>query len=338
MSDIEVLLDIVLNDAGRINKSFWKNVDWNALLKKASHNRVLYIFSKNLLKRKSLLTRKQKSDLARIVAVGDLKMEAFQETVKFLNKSLGSAKIPFLIVKTFKFFDYVTFDVDVLVRYEDFLKAQKSLRRNGCKILPHPRKQGLHQRNCQKTGLLNIDLHRQFYWQGLEHIDLDLVWAKTQKRRINGIGCPCPSLEADFLLHNKQLVYERYYITLLDFLAVRSAYRSGTLDMQVIENQVTKYSWLKTYKSLLSCLNEINQTFFQEPLFKDVNTLNSRQVDLPYLMPYHGVWKQIFEIVACHRKVPLFDLGYYHYAFGRYFLSGKSRIPYYDHWFDFDSL
>lgn len=319
----EALIAIVRGRSRAVEASFWEGVDWIALLKRASHNRVLYVVAKELLRGDCQLASRQRADLERIMRAGEEKLESFRHTVKFLDSAFGKEELPFLVVKTFKFFDYVTFDVDVLVPYDQFQAAQNALAKAGCRILPHPRKQGLHQRNCRKDSLLNIDLHRKFFWQGLEHVDLDFIWAAPERRMINGIECLCPSLEADFLLHTKQLVYERYYITLLDFLAIKCAYERGDLDLPAIREQVVKYRWESSYRTLLRSLNQIQ---------------TAETVSLPYIYPYHEVWMQLKEIICRHQQLPLFDLAYYHFAWGKYYLSGGKSLPYYQHWFDFETL
>ncbi|MFC1621988.1 nucleotidyltransferase family protein [Patescibacteria group bacterium] len=325
----QIIKQIVLKDFGNMDRNIFSQVRWSSLLKKASSNRVLYVFVQNLYKSDFSLNPKQKEDLQKIIEVGNQKTKAFRDTIEFLKKNLGFQNIPYLVVKTFKYIDYVTFDVDVLVPYESFDAAQKVLADNGCQICPHPRKQGFHQRNCVKEGLLNIDLHRKFYWQGFEHIDLDFVWKNARTRIINGIECPCPSLEADFLLHNKQLVYERYYITLLDFLAVKFARKSANFDMESVVTQVEKYKWAKSFKNLLAHLNTIDTALYNK---------GSNAIEMPFLYPYIQVWQQFFEITQGQKNIPVYDFLYYHFAFGRYYLSKKARFPYYQHWFDFALL
>lgn len=334
----KIVVGIFFSRSGTVEDIFGGKVDWLSLLRRASHNRVLYAFARKLLREEHQLTSRQRADLEKVVAVGEEKLESFRRTIRFLNSTLSTADIPFLVVKTFKFLDYVTFDIDVLVPYDQFQAAQNALAKAGCLILPHPRKQGLHQRNCRKDGLLNIDLHRKFFWQGLEHIDLDFVWAAPERRVVNGIECLCPALGVDFLLHNKQLVYERYYITLLDFLAIKYAYEQRDLDLSAIERQVIKYGWKSSYQTLLGHLNRIHTAFFGAELFEKVPSEGRGPVALPYVYPYREVWTQLKEISRFHRKVPLFDLAYYHWAWGRYYLSGGRHLPYYQHWFDFDLL
>ena len=294
--------------------------EWVAFLKYLSQNRVLYTTSRYLQEKLVELDSKKESDLKKILDAGALEIRKFTDTIDFLEKNLRGRGVNYLVVKTFKFLDYVTFDVDVLVHYEDFHNAQTLLREAGCKIFSHPRKQGLHQRNCRKEGLLNIDLHRKFYWQGLEHIDLDFVWRNPKDREINGTRCLCPSLEADLLLNAKQLMYERYYVTLLDYFAVKSILESKNLNLNIVREQVRKFGWEKTFNNLVSTIGKIG-----------INT------EMPAFISYTEVWRQLFEILINQGKLPLYDFAYYHFAFLRYFIN-NDRLPYYDHWFNFSSL
>lgn len=290
---------------------------WIQFLKSLSQNRVLYTASKTLLSNPEKLTSKQISAIEKINSEGMNRQRMFQDTVDFLENSLGKENIPYLIVKTFKYLDYVTFDVDVLVPYERFKDTQRVLAKYGCEILSHPRKQGVHQRNCRKKGLLNIDLHRKFYWQGLEHIDLDFVWASSHKREINGTECPCPSIEVDLLLHLKQLAYERYYITYLDYLAISKML--DEVDKKLLLDQAQKFGWSNSLLYTFKLINQADGTNF------------------PIFFSYAQVLKQFFETIIKQRKTTFFDLMYYHYTFLRYTLN-RDRLPYYDHWFDFKLL
>ncbi len=332
-----------------LNKKEVKSIDWGEinfekLLVQASNNRVLYLFVRNLLEAKINLPKEIKNLLINIRKEGEKNLKALGNTILLLEKVLGREKIDYLIVKTFKYLDYVTFDVDFLVRYEDFKKAINALKMNNFLVKPHPNPhtQGLHQRNCFKSGYLKMDLHRKFFWLSVDHIDLDFVWSGTTERKIGGIYCPTPSLEADFLLLNKQLVYERGYITLLDFLVVKYA-NDQRLNWNRIMEQVLKYKWDDTFFVLLNWLNYIHQEIFREDMVdikkyfdKKEYKIKKNELKLPIIYPVGDIMK-VFKEVGFRQKhlLPL-EFAYYFFTKFRYLIH--KRLPFYDHWYDFNKI
>jgi hypothetical protein len=333
-----IIFATVVGDDDVLSTTDWSGLDWRRTLEAASHNRVLYVFANRLLESGATLPAFARGWLQLVVQDAQVRFKQFQDTVAYLGQTLGRDEVPYLVVKTFKYLDYVTFDVDTLVPYDRFDDAIESLKSGGARILPHPRKQGVHQRNCMREGLCNIDLHRKFFWQGLDHIDEDYVWATSAERRIDGADCHCPSMEVDFLLHNKQLAYERYYVTILDFLAVKYAHERNALDHDAIENQVRRHRWSASYRSLLGILNGINHAFYGEPLFAGEPSPCPAQLNMPFLYPYPLVLRQLGEMIGVQRVFPAYDFAYYHFTFMRYLASGRNLLPYYRHWFDFSKL
>lgn len=335
---VRIIFATVVGDDDVLRATDWTRQDWRRLLEAASHNRVLYVFANRLLEGEAEIPDTVRGWLQRVVQDAQARFKQFQDTVGYLEQTLDRDDIPYLVVKTFKYLDYVTFDVDTLVPYDRFDDAIDSLKSGGARIMPHPRKQGVHQRNCIRDGLCNIDLHRKFFWQGLEHIDQDYVWATSEDRPINGANCRCPAIEVDFLLHNKQLAYERYYVTILDFLAVKYAYQRTALDVAAIEHQVRRHKWLASYRALMGVLNGINHAFYGEPLFEGHDAPRPSRLTMPYLYPYRLVWRQLGEMMGVQHAFPAYDFAYYHFTFMRYFASGRNLLPYYRHWFDFSKL
>ena len=218
----EIILDSNNSAYNDINDSNFKD-----LLLSASQNRILFQLIRKLKINKDFyfsISENNRLIINDIYEDGVKKLQAFKKTLLDLKKIFLENNCDLLIPKTFKFYDYVTFDVDILVRFNDFNKAIQILSKNGYTIMPHPGKktQGLHQRNCFKPGMLKVDLHRKFYWLGIEHIDENVTWINTREQKFfEETFLNTPSLEIDFILNAKQLMFERRYITLLDFFALR---------------------------------------------------------------------------------------------------------------------
>lgn len=339
----KIIVEVIL-ERKDLKEIDWNDIDFVRLLVQASHNRLLYKFAKNLLASSIDMPAGHRDVLVDICAKGEKNFQATRDTILLLEDVFKKEGLDHLIVKTFKYLDYITFDIDFLVRYKDFEKVLDVLEKHGIRVTPHPnpRSQGLHQRNCFKTGMLNMDLHRKFFWLGIDHIDLDFVWSNTEERVIAGAKCQVPNLETDFLLHNKQLVYERGYITLLDFLAVKYANDEG-LNWDAIMEQVFKHKWDGAFFTLMGWLNYMHREIFGEEMvdlskyFKKGNCKRNRKVlKLPLIYPLTGMWMVFKEIVFKHKHVPIIGFMYYHFAMARYLL--KNRFPFYDHWYDFNKL
>lgn len=336
----QIIIDVVL---ARNSKKNIDKINFEKLLVIASHNRVLLVFSKNLIKIKDIkLTKNQKKILKDIINKGEENLQALRRTIKLIDRTLTKKAIPYLIVKTFKYLDYVTFDLDFLVHYKNFAKTIKVLKNSNILVKKHPNPstQGLHQRNCFYPNCIKMDLHRKFFWLGVDHISEDFVWNNTQTRKIAGINTKVPSLEADFLLHNKQLVFERRYITFLDFLAIKYACEEN-LNWDQILKQVKKYKWEKTFFVLLAYLNAINKKIFNNDIDGMIKIMNKYHISrkninkfsLPFEYSFSDVMSVFKEIKDKHKHTSVRDIAYYIYSQARYKING--RMPYYDHWYDF---
>jgi len=337
----KIIIDAIL-ERKEIKLVDWSDIDFLKLLVQASHNRVLYLFAKKLLGLGISFPDKHKDLILDVIKEGEKNLEVLRNTLLLLDDIFKKEKIDYLVVKTFKYFDYITFDVDFLVRYDEFKKVIDLLIKKDIMVKSHPnlRTQGLHQRNCFKSGFLKMDLHRKFFWLGIDHVDLDFIWSNTTKRKIAGVDCPVPSLEADFLFNNKQLVYERGYITLLDFLAVKYASDEG-LNWEDIMAQVRKYKWDGTFFVLLNWLNYMHQEIFGRDMV-DVSryfgskkyNIRRRKLKLPLIYPLKEVMSVFKEIALNNKHIPILEFLYYFFAMGRYLIS--NRLPFYDHWYDFN--
>jgi hypothetical protein len=319
------IVDLILYEkAGDLN-----NLKLEKLLVCASHNRVLYELAKKIIKIGNF-PDDWETPLDAIICEGEKNIKALNNTLQVIEQICSENKIPYLIVKTYKFIEFITFDVDLLVHYNDFEKAIEAFEKNNFAIKPHPGKntQGLHQRNLHKEGLLNIDLHRKFFWLGIEHLDEEYIWHNTQYQTIAGLKTPIPSFETDFLLNNKQLAYERNYITLLDFLAIKYAYEK--VNWEEIKTKVSQFNWTIGFNILEKRLDNMHLEIFGNSLFGKAHKSKARK--LPLFLNQMEATKIFCEILFKHKRFAVFEYLYFIFSKLRYNIS--DRIGYYDHWFD----
>jgi len=306
-------------------------------LKKASLNRVLYETSRKILledKRLSDMTKTSESNLRLIVQEGEKYLKRLRETLFFINNQFS--EYPFLIVKTFKNHHYITYDVDVLVKPEDFPKIRKHI---GKLIEVHSHPGGRVRRQIYLKGqkLLKIDLHQGFFWYGGQYLDQDEVWRNVGKISYEGQEVPIPSREVEVLINLAHLLMERRYITLLDFWYFYEEFMKG-IDRNFIFSQAKKYGWDESLRFCLEALETISRTYnLKKNLFSE-SLIKRKNVDLPLFFNVGEVLKIFLERLQKAKVFSYFEFSYFFFVYGRYCLSGRKRLPYYLEWFDFHTL
>lgn len=330
----------------RIN---WEEVNWTKLLRKASKNRVLYAISKNLLPDCNEAPIPLKQKLVEISRLGDLWLTKLCNTLEFIEEHFSMLDVDYLIVKTNRSLPYITYDVDVLVHQSDFNDVVKFLSRFG-KVDTHPRKQKEYQKNIFVENILTIDLHMDFSWEGSKYVSNRFVWGVRRKDKIVGVFCPTPSFETELLLNMAHVLFERRYLTLLDFLYIRDI-AQRVQDWKTIFDQLKMHRWLKPFLSLALVVNEINRQLgrgvvFDESLLREESGepfspqfwCKSDSIDLPYFLSTSLVLDVYWGRMCERSSFPLWDIGYYFFMTARYYLSGKRRLPYYLCWFPLERL
>lgn len=315
------------------------------LINLASRNRVLFYFCQQLLQHKNLpISEEQQIYLKKIHDQGSVWQGRLKRTVSFILDTFSRHGIPFLIVKTDRLIPYVTYDVDLLVRPEDFEKTKEMLASLG-ELGRHPGKQSQKQVNFFGDELLTIDIHKGFYWQGFSYVDEQLAWKNQRSARLEDIEYPAPCLEIELILEFAHLIYERRYITILDLYFLDSLLKQG-LDVNLIGQQVVQFSWRYSFLAMFDILHALaNEVFPGEPwnafsrqigktfgLKRRKKTIG--RIDLPFLLSPIIVSRFFWEKISASKKMRLWDMAYYCYATTRYFLSGRKRFPYYIEWFE----
>ncbi len=291
---------------------------WIGFLKFLSHNRILFHFIARIFpKYFHQLGSSVHADLIALTKTAKEEEGKTQRTIGYFKADLPQA----LLVKTYKFIPYVTFDLDLLV--DDVASVDIELQKS-----QHPGKQNKHQKNYKREDMLRLDLHDNFYWQGFKYLDLELVKKSTQQVNYFGYTVTIPSYTVDFLLNCAHILFERRYITFLDFWYLKKLLDDDCVDWDSVWEQSSKYGWESSLKMLLGVMKKLEE-----------------QVTLPRgaaCFPHMLGWPQIFRIYKekflRDNKLPVFDIVYYIFARARGALGIEPKYPYYIHWFDFSSL
>jgi len=324
--DFQTYKEMVRNRAGGI-----------AVLREASRNRVLYAFCESLVNTQGQsFDSHLKRSVEEILSIGNLWQSKLRQTLLFVNSFFLQHNVPYLVVKTYRSIPYVTFDVDVLVHPSDFTFISAKLKELG-ELGKHPGKQTKKQINFFTSNQLTVDMHENFSWQGSTYLDGSFAWMNTRKQEIAGVICPISSAEVEFLLEGAHLLFERRYITLLDYIYLRRM-SEGPLNTQLLLEQVKNHGWDYAFVSLVAIVNSINHYFegsdlnFRLPGSR-ASECSRKEFDMPYFLSPLFVTKIFYEKYQKKGYFPKFDFFYYFFTLIRYYISGRRRYPYYIEWF-----
>lgn len=292
--------------------------NWINFLKLLSANRILYYFVINLFpKYQGSLDSFFQEDLKAISVAAKVKTSQTIRTLDYLKKNFSEA----ILVKTYKFKPYITYDLDILMPANTKMKIPRDLIGSD-----HPGEQNEYQKNYFRKDLLRIDLHQDFYWQGFKFIDPGRIFKKPQIVNYFGRRTKISDFSLEFLLNCAHILFERRYITFLDFWYFKKLTKEKRIDWGIIKKQAEKYGWLSSLKSLLEEIERID------------NLLKSKPVIFPVFLSVKKIFKAYQEKCWFEKKLPFFDIFYYLLARLRGLLGIKTRYPYYLHWFDFRQL
>lgn len=290
------------------------------LLSLASKNRVLLQFA-------------EKCQNKAIVEVGNKWRKSLKETLIFIKDVLRD-DAHFLITRTYKYIPYVTFDVDLYIRKENFSKVIEKFQESGCIAKSHDHSLGGRipktQVNIIKFPYLTIDLHNDFTWEKMKYLDSDLLLLNIRNQKIEGIDVPIPSAEVEFLLCMADISHERFSITLLDLIWIMGLSKE-IKDWEMIFAQAKKYGWNGTFLDTARIINGMMLSMVGKEIIPAVGC-KSGNYNLPYFLPLSISYRSYLENFIKNGRFPITSFTYMHYSLIRYYLSGKKKMPFYDDW------
>ncbi len=291
----------------------------------ANKDEVLNYLSNNRILFSVLKLKKGNEELNYLLRLGERQIRKLKKTLLFLNKKI-CPKCLVLVVRTNKLIPYITWDVDLFVKESNFDKLKELLESFNWKFSSHDysfggRISGM-QLNAQKPGFLSLDIHQDFTWQKSTCVDKKILWEKTQEVEIAGVSCETPSLEVEFLLNCANIIFEKFHLTLLDFLYLETVLEKKGLDWNLIGSQTKKFGWDEAFKNLMNIINRIGEdlTFGNKLIF-------------PYLFPKKSVLSIFWAKFKKRKTFDVICFLYYWYCSARYTLGRKKTLAYYTHWF-----
>jgi hypothetical protein len=337
----ELLIELYSLDlAVDIDAVNWNELNWRKLFVEASNNRILDIICKRMLQDiriKPSIPHEIEKFVMYVIDEGNTYINKTKKSLIYLNEILNKEKIPFLIAKTQKIFDYVTFDVDVLIHEHNYDTAIKLLKSAGGTYVNCDAKL---QGDIILSNMARIDMHKGFHWQKSTFLDNNFILQNPIKREVFGIECYTPNMEAEAILTMLNLIYERNYIPLLEYHYLRQI--SWNLDWGKIFSISRNYNWNNALIVLLTKFNEINQLLFNED-FIDLteygfNSKNNIELHIPYIFSFMDLFTIYSERLIKCKYIPYFELFYSIYAKSRFHIGKGERVPIYGHWVDFTKI
>ena len=299
-----------------VNANATKITNLKKALFTAARNRVLYYFISAALDTDAIA---ENQELARLRATGKREIAKFYRTLEFLNSTLG--RDSYLMLKTYKTYPYVTWDVDILV--EDVEAVASMMAGRGFEI----QRREPAKPSCHRDGLLSIGLHPRASWHHGRLMDDRLQWKSPRTVRYEGIEVFIPNCEVDFLTFIAHTNFENYHLTLGDLLYI---YRlAGGVNWDIIQEQVTRHGWEKSFVRTIAIANGLHWALYNRssPIEQVVPSVIEVKPRMPLLYPHRY-------IVAFHRELGItpralaWELFFYTYRLWR--IRGVKKLTYLD--------
>lgn len=287
-------------------------VDW------AENNRVLYTVAL------------QNREMGQIRFIGKDWIDKLNKTLAEIKEVLTDKE--YVVTRTYKYIEYVTFDVDVFVDGSNFKNVIRKFKNKGFRIESHDSSLGGRlpgmQVNVKKEGLLTIDLHQDFTWQKRRFLDSKQVMKHSIKRSIAGQTVFTPSPEIELLLCIADIAHERFNITLLDLIWLEGLSKEIT-EWELVFEQIKEYKWENIFKKTSSIINQISLDIYGKIIIGGVNAKNGNY-RLPFFLSISTCWAIYFNTLVGSRRFPLTSFLYMHYNQLKFMITNK--MPYYSPW------
>ena len=322
-----LLLFYILNSQSKTLPFDLEKLDVLHLLRRASPNRVLYVFCEKAMNFDAVRQLPYALSLCKsVIEEGDKKIIKIRKTLEHIICMFNENKIPYLVVKTVKHYPYILNDIDLLVARDDYSKATGLLKdfwgqKSGHKKLDD----GCDQFDSEQW--YKIDLHYQFSWLNSQKlfIDNDIVWKNKRIKKLFGVDCFVPSESIEWMLNALNIMYERFYFSINDFVTL--SMDLSFVDMALVFEQANKHQWNKS-------LDIFNTQFNGIKSFMDND--NKYKIIFPYLYNYTDIiqsyWEQLRKRGVFDFHETLYNLSY---ARMKSLFSSNEQVSMYGDWFDF---
>jgi len=307
----------------------------------AQKNRILFCFAKALMEKRlisidtSSLSLKELDYLKGINDIGNLWIQRFNNTLSLLRNTLDLNNI--IIIKTFRFYQDVTFDVDIILNkslpnidnlFGNFGFALKGINAG-------------HEYKTKSKDYLTIDIYMDHLYKHKRIADIRFVSDSPRPYTAND-GCVyrVPSIEAELMLYIAQLNFQNRFITLNDFLQITKmiSNNAGSIDWDSVFCSVSKYRWQKGFTNTLSIIASLYYDIYGTALDVPVKMKKRINCSFPYFLSPSsiiGYDREIFGSTFSSRLL-INDIKYIFYEVLSFHI--RNRLPIYRDWIDLSKL
>ncbi len=316
----------LLNIKYSIDEIEFDKINWNQLLIESSNNRILYEVSKRILN-SNFTNRIDENILVKIKDIynlGNKHIEKTKNTILLIDKEIRKIGKEYLVCKTQKVFDFITYDVDCLFKEAEYDEIMDYLTNK------HTKEDCLKKKQVDifVPNMIRLDMHYGFFWAGEHYIDNDIIWESKRIRKVFDVDVYTPNDTIEFILTILNLTYERLHIPLIEYDYIRKIIKN--VDMEKVRYVAQKNNWEFGLKLITTKLDQINMSLFGESLFgNQVKKIDN--IELPMLFTWYEAFKLYKEFISKRKKVPFYDIAYFIFAKIRFHLYGRKRVPIYGH-------
>jgi hypothetical protein len=230
-------------------------------LRIAETNGLLYPFCRRLLKEPFLkpsfgIIRAQLKSEERSLA-------HLRVTLQAVKALFEEESMEFMFIKLYRGEAYAPRDVDVLVKPAEMQSAISKFERNGFYIKTFSDV----EIKCEKTGLLKVDLYSGFHYLSSSFIDEVSLWKNLRIVDVQGVDCPIPSIEMDYLSLMIHSLLGHRRLSLLDFLYAKGLLNSAYLSFSWMQREAEKCGWAFAFEKVSNKVNSLHESLYSSTSF-----------------------------------------------------------------------
>lgn len=306
-------------------------INWASVLRTALNNRILYTFSKSALAKLPLLNH-NKILLETITKEGDRWLNKFYSTLSLLKYYM---KDNYIVIKTFKFFQDITFDVDIVQISDAFEQINKLSKEADFKL---NKINGGYELIPMSESRIAIDVYTDFLFRNRRILNSSFICNKPQLYKTLDNFYYIPHAEGELLLYIAQINFQLRFLTLHDFLQITKTISKSDIDWESLLTEVAKYNWEKSFVKTISIVNGLYLQLYGVHLDIPIKPNKNVKYQFPYFLSPLSTLKYDFNLFGYQffRNSLIDDLKYFIYKFISYHI--RKRIPIYREWIDLNSL
>lgn len=310
------------------------------LLRTALNNRLLFAFSSALLNEHFSVVKTNPSlaiRLSRICNKGEKWIIRFRKTLGLLNIILEKTGICALVIKTFRYPQDVTFDIDILLKNVDDFQKIKPLLKERFNI---KKVKGGYEASPKTRKFLVIDIYYDFIKFGNKRLlNPSFLWSKVQHLRLEGNEYTVPNPEGEIILHLSQILFQNRFLTLSDFMHLIKVIsnQERTISWKNIVKEASMYGWNIELIRLISIIHGLYLRVWKNTLDIPILPDQSVKLILPHFLSPNSLLKLRTKWQGLRGLKPFLLQDCWAYATALIKYHVRNKIPIYRDWIDIET-